>query len=449
VDLMLTGTSGGLQGTVGAPITFKGAGFPNQKPTILAYTDGPHYQECFNIPSGAAYIVIDNFQLKHQGTYTQAGILISSNVHDITITYCDMGPLTGTGIQAQDNTDIYNMVITYNEIHDTGQNTGDPGNGGYGIIFGGFTAEQNVYDLFIQDNYIHDSLGNEGDCIYFGYGVYSSQILDNVFVNCPSREATQSETYGLLIESNSHYTDASKVNIVARNFFYKTYLAGKTNLAIYSAPGVYIYNNLIVQANNGIAMRLESASSWSNTRVMHNTIYSCSDQFAFSSNGDIADDTYIISNNVFSVGSYTGSVYGYRWSGTGPAVVTTNYYDGQSYTELSEPSQMTPISGSTTSYFDEAGDTLPFDFIPQSTFVDTANAAYSLSYDFDDNPRPIGAGPDIGCYEALKPGVAQANHWIPAESFKTINGTTPPTTTPGPDDGGSGSSLAKYWKHLF
>jgi len=209
------------------------------------------------------------------------------------------------------------------------------------------------------------------------------------------------------------------------------------------AAGTIAENNLILNTNHGIAVRLEGASSWKNTRVIHNTVYGATDT-AFSINGlntGIAD-TLIISNNVFSVGG-SGTAYGYHWypEDAVGGTVKNNYFDGLDYGSSLTISQMRRINGTV---FVEPSISLPADFTPVGDLRDGGDSANSLTDDFDNNARPSGSAPDVGCYEA-----GSGPHWDIQKSFKDSSGSVGDGSDGNGGDGAAGCLIAPSYLNLI
>jgi len=460
LDLMHADMSG-VAGTASKPITIRGkADAGGNLPHVVANTT--HYQEAVRLRPGCAYLAIQSLHLSAKGTQTQAGIFIDSGVHDVQITDAVIEDVTGIGIQAHSQSDVHDLLIEHNDIHDTGTNTSDGNNGGQGFQAGGFdptTATKNVYHLVVRRNLIHDITGQEGDCIGLLYGVYASTVEDNVLYDCPRGVSSETENYGIAVYGSGvgHYEDAADDNLVLRNLVLGTaaVLSGHDNVAIYAGPGVQVVNNLILQSNQGIAARLESeASVMRNLTVVNNTVYGATDN-AFSIRGcQKADASVIVTGNaLFAVGT---AGFGYRMPDPlGNMIAKANYYEGQDYAEAAPP-VMNHLAASDGAIFVTASMSVPgadFMLAAGSPLIDVADKGTAPANDFDLATRPVGAGPDVGAYER-RPNLS--NHWALALTFKgefASGGTGSDGGVPmkdggsgdvGPgDDGGSGASPGK------
>ena len=457
LDLMRADMSG-VAGTAAAHITI--AGVPDAMgnlPHVIANTD--NYQEAMRLRTGCAYIDISNLHLSAKGGQTQAGILVDSGVHDVSIANNVIEDVTGIGIQIQTQSDVHDLLIEHNAIYDTGTNTSDGNNGGQGFTAGGFdasSATKNVYHLVVRGNLVHDTTGQEGDCLKFMYGVYASIFEDNVMYNCPRGVSGQTENYGITSYGSGvgHYTIAADDNVVQRNLVFGTARAGHSNVAIYVGPGTQVLNNVIIQSNQGIAARLESeASSMQNLTVVNNTVLGATD-YAFSIRGcQQADKSVVVTNNVFIANDANG--YGYRMPDpVGSMIATANYYQGLDYAEASPP-VMNKLTAPLSAIFVNPTTSVPgADLMPApgSPLLDKGDPATAPPLDFDLAMRPSGAGPDVGAYErgaaSTTDGGADGGapeHWGLELGFKgsTAKGGIPDTGGPGaggaPGTGGSGS----------
>jgi MYXO-CTERM domain-containing protein len=408
-----------LTGTAAAPITVSGELSGGVRPQITASADA--YQEVIRLRTGTAYLTVQNLHLTMTGSDVQAGIYFDSGVHHITIRSCEIENITGIGIQLQTKSDINTVLIESNHIHHTGTNLTVGSNGGQGFTAGGFDpsgATSGVYGLTLRHNLIHDTRGQEGDCAKLMYGVYASLMEDNVLYDCP-RGVAQAENYGVTSYGSgpAHYASAADSNIIRRNLLYRTagVNAGEKNVAIYAGPGTVVENNLVIQADIGIAARLESeVSTLRNLRVVSNTVYSVTDH-AFSIRGtQTADASVVVANNALV--AVNASAFGYRWpDAMGQTVALNNYYSGQDYAEVKAPA-MIKLTAAPTALFAASSTAIPgADFLPKAGggLIDTGSAAQAPATDFDLSPRPAGAGPDVGAYET-----GGSSHWALALDFK-------------------------------
>ena len=304
------------------------------------------------------------------------------------------------------HSDVHDITIVDNHIHDTGTNTSDGGNGGQAFTAGGFTAQSattGVYHLLLRHNLVHDTKGQEGDCMKFMYGVYASVMEDNVAYNCP-RGVSQMENYGLTSYGSGvgHADKAADDNILRRNLLANTRGkdATENNVAIYAGPGTTVENNLIIAANVGITARLEDeVPQMRNLRVVHNTVYGVTDH-AFSIRGcQDSDATVVVSNNVFVV--VDPNAFGYRAPDpVGGMVFVANYFTGMDYAEASAPA-VQAITQPLADVFVSPNEALDqADFMPAmgSVLVDAADPATSSADDFDLAARSVGQA-DVGAYE--------------------------------------------------
>jgi len=275
------------------------------------------------------------------------------------------------------------------------------------------------------------------------YGIYASQILDNILFNCPRGQGGQQETYAMIVTgSYAQYNTPSNINLIARNMIANAAGTGnQRNIALYASAGTAVVNNLIINADDGIVMRLEGAPYFENTAVLFNTVYYIRSYDNNRAALDISDagsndqSTFVIQNNIFSVGGT--SAFGYRFSPPSSAtVISNNYFDGMSYQELDEITQMLPLPSGVTEadIFVNPSLTIPgADFMCKGILVD-AGTNSGVNNDFDTNTRPVASGYDIGCYEA-----SSGYHWPINYQFK---GSSAPavTSTSASSDGGSDGS---------
>jgi len=426
LDLRTTGGAG-LVGTQASPITIRGERGPSgERPHLIADTDA--FQEAVRIRTGCAFIVLEGLHLSAVGADVQAGIYFDDGVHDITIRDSEISDVTGIGIQIQTRDDVHHVVVVDTEIHHTGTNTSSGSNGGQAFTAGGFTSDgatTGVHHLVLRHNLVHDTRGQEGDCAKFMYGVYASVMEDNVFYDCP-RGVAQDENYGITSYGSGvgHFTDAADDNVLRRNLLFRTEGTGanETNVAIYAGPGTVVENNLVVDADIGIAARLEDeANVMRNLRVVNNTVYGTSDH-AFSIRGCAgADASVVVANNVFA--AVRPGAFGYRMPDPlGAMRAEQNHVQGEDYGEASAP-VVIAISAPLDALFASPGsigadtDFMP---LPGSALVDTGASMLAASDDFDVTARPSGAGPDVGAYE-LRADLA--SHAAIGPAFKGTSGT--------------------------
>jgi len=208
-----------------------------------------------------------------------------------------------------------------------------------------------------------------------------------------------------------------------------TYVYGRKNVAIYASVGTYIINNLVIDGSLGIAVRSEGTNFWAHTQITHNTVWNTG-EYAFSvRDAQGADDTFIVANNFFSVGTYESvyAAYGDCWydmSASG-AVVKNNRFDGNSCSSLPS-SEFSAISGTYKTVLVDAanptGQSGSADFMCQGALVGKGApvSVTGVTVDFDTNKRPTSGNTDIGCYQkgsgahwgirlGLKPTTSNAN----------------------------------------
>jgi hypothetical protein len=443
LDLRTSGGAG-LAGMPSAPIVIRGARGPNgERPHIVADTDA--YQEAIRVRTGCAYVRIEGLHLSAVGNDVQAGIYFDDGVAYVTIIDNEISDVTGIGIQIQVRNDVHDIVIEDNAIHDTGTNTSVGSNGGQGFTAGGFTSDtatSGVHHLVLRHNLVHDTRGQEGDCLKFMYGVYASIFEDNVLYDCP-RGVAQAENYGITSYGSGpgHATVAADSNVVRRNLLFRTAgrAAGENNVAIYAGPGTYVENNLIVDADIGIAARLEGeVPLMRNLRVVHNTVYRASDH-AFSIRGTSgADTSVVVANNVFA--AVTPGAYGYRMPDpVGAMRAAQNYFEGEDYAEAAAPVMIELVAPLDSIFARPGSVAATTDFMPVagSVLVDTGDAMLSAPDDFDVAARPVGSGPDVGAYEL---GADLAAHMPIGPAFKGTAGEDIDYARPA--SGGCGCGLA-------
>jgi hypothetical protein len=216
-----------------------------------------------------------------------------------------------------------------------------------------------------------------------------------------------------------HYTIAADDNIVQRNLVLGSSAtqAGHDNVAIYAGPGTLVVNNVILEADQGIAARLEEeASVMRNLSVVNNTVYGATDN-AFSIRGcQNADSSVIVTGNALFAVDAAG--FGYRMPDpVGAMDATANYYEGQDYADASPP-VMNKLAQPGSAIFVNPTETVPgadFMLAAGSPLIDVADPKTAPPVDFDLAMRPVGKGPDVGAYE-LRPDLS--NHWALALTFK-------------------------------
>jgi len=430
-------------GTMSAPITIVGQkAADGSLPRFVA--DTGQFQEAVRFETGDAFIVLQTLGLSSEGSTVQAGIRVDEGTHDLTISGCEIFDTTGIGIQIETHSNVHDLAIVDNHIHDTGTNTTDGGNGGQAFTAGGFTpdmATTGVYRLLLRHNLVHDTRGQEGDCMKFMYGVYGSVMEDNVLYDCPRGVSGQTENYGLTSygSGKGHATNSADNNVIQRNFLANTrgMDPSHNNVAIYAGPGTTVANNLILVANIGIAARLEDeVPDMRNLRVVNNTVYDVTDH-AFSIRGcQNADTSVVVANNALI--AVQPMAFGYRAPDPiGGMVFVANYFTGQDYAEASAPA-VNAITQPLSQVFVAPSDTAnQADFMPKmgSVLVDAADSMTAPSEDFDLAPRPSGPKPDVGCYE-LRSDLS--NHWQIGAGFKGSQGAG---AIPNSSSSGSGGGM--------
>ncbi len=338
-------------GTAGSPITFKAEGS-----AVLITGDNGTTPDGINL-EGASHVVIDGFVVNNRGR---------------------------AGIRA-----VLGEFVTVRNCH-AGYN------GRWGILTGfvdDFTAEHNETHHSIAEHGIYVS--NSGDRpILRGNHTHDNNFA-GIHMNGDESQGGDGQITGALVEDNlvngnGVGNGASGINmdgvsdsVVRNNLLYDNHASGISLYAIDGAEGSsgnLVVNNTIVMASNGRwAVNIRDGST--GNRIVNNVLYNLhSFRGAItidpaSRPGFTSDYNAVISR--FSVDDGDTVIDLADWQAEG--------YDLHSF--VATPAQLFVAAGS------------DFHLKPGSPAIDEGSAADAPPADLEGNPRPVGAGVDIGAYE--------------------------------------------------
>lgn len=337
-------------GTAGAPITFVADG-----DDVRITADNGTTPDGINL-EGASHVIIDGFRVDGR---TRAGIRAVLGSH-VTVRNCRAGHNGRWGILTGF---VDDFVAEHNETH-------------HSIAEHGIYVSNSGDRPILRYNHAHDNHANgihmNGDASLGGDGIISNALVEGNVI------------HGNGAGGGSGINMDGVVNSVVRNnLLFDNHASG---ISLYridggsGSSGNLVVNNTIVNAADGRWCINISDGSTGN-RVVNNALWNF---HAFrgaitidgaSRPGFTSDYNTVISR--FSLDGGDSVVSLATWHGQG--------YDAHSF--VAAPSDLYVAPGS------------DFHLKPGSPAIDAGSAADAPSADLDGNPRPVGAGPDIGAYE--------------------------------------------------
>jgi hypothetical protein len=352
---VLNGTYSGFylerSGTPGNPIAFLA-----ESPAVEIVSDNGTTPDGINL-EGASYVVIDGFTVNNR---TRTGIR-TVLAEFVTIRNCHCGF-----------------------------------NGKWGILTGF------VDDLTIEGNVTHDSqvehgiyVSNSGDRPTIRGNVSYSNHANGIHMNGDASLGGDGIISNALVEGNVIYDnglgggsginmDGVNNSIVRNNLLYDNHASGMSLYRIdggAGSTGNLVVNNTIINASNGRWCVNISNGSSGNT-VVNNILYNYHSfrgvitVDATSRPGLVSDYNSLMSR--FSIDGGDSVISFATWQGLG--------YDANSF--LAVPADHFIAPGS------------DFHLLDTSPAKDAGTASDAPAVDLDGNPRPVGAGYDMGAYEA-------------------------------------------------
>jgi hypothetical protein len=337
-------------GTPGNPITFVA-----DAPGVSITADNPSTPDGINI-EGADHVVIDGFTASNR---TRAGIR-AALADFITIRNCTAGDNGRWGIFTGFTDDL---VVENNETYGS-------------VLEHGIYVSNSCDRPTVRGNLIHDNHGNgihlNGDQSQGGDGLIENALIEGNVI------------YGNGVGGGSGINGDGLVDSVVRNnLLYDNHASGVSLYRIDGAAGAtnnLVINNTIVNASDGRWCVNISDGSTNNT-VRNNILYNF-----HSFRGAITIDSASLAG--FS-SNYNAVISRFSDDGGSSVIDLAAWqalgYDANSF--VSTPAVLFATPG------------IDFHLSPTSPALDAGTASGAPAEDLDGDPRPVGAGYDIGAYE--------------------------------------------------
>ena len=337
-------------GTAGHPITFVADGA-----NVQITADNGTTPDGINV-EGAAYVVIDGFTVNNR---TRAGIRVAISQF-VTVRNCHTGYNGRWGIFSGFADDF---SIENNEAH-------------HSVVEHGIYVSNSCVRPIIRSNIAHDNHANgihmNGDLSQGGNGLIADALVERNII------------YGNGAGGGSGINMDGVINSIVRdNLLYDNHASGISLYRIDAATGStgnVVVNNTIVNASDGRWCVNINSGSTGNT-VLNNILYNL-----HPFRGAITIDA---SSRAGFVSDYN-SVMDRFSTDTGDTIIDLPSwqalgYDAHSF--IATPAQLFVAPGS------------DFHLLASGPAVDSGTATDSPAFDLDGNPRPVGAGVDVGAYE--------------------------------------------------
>lgn len=309
---------------------------------------------------------IENSYIKVSGLQSinseYAGIMVANTHHSI-IENCYTYNTVGYGIGVTHSADL---IIDGNEVEKA-----NLGGGGEAITVA-------VTERFeVKNNHVHHLPVKEG--IDAKIKCKDGKIYKNVVHDIESEYR------------NGIYVDTSSDIDVFQNVVYNVNLGTGIVLGLeetFGLENVNVYNNIVYDCMYGFTLWGDAEGLIRNLTFINNVGYN--NEKDGIDTGDIPVDNIIIRNNIFS-GNGRYQIY-VRGSMTG-LIIDHNLINGATQTTGDDYVEGDPkFINPTAADFHLQGD---------SPAIDSGSSIDAPSFDFDLNPRPQGAGFDIGAYEDM------------------------------------------------
>ncbi len=346
--------------TAGSPIEFVASG-----PNAIIISDNAETPDGINIEN-AAYITIDGFNSSNR---TRAGIRAAVSDH-ITVRNCTCGTNGRWGIFTGF---VDDLLIENNETFGSIDEHG---------IYVSNSGDRPV----IRGNHSHDNNANgihmNGDESQGGDGTISDALVENNVI------------HGNGVAGGSGINmDGVVTSVVRNNLLYDNHASGISLYKIDGATGAtgnLVINNTIINASNGRWCINISGGSTGNT-IRNNILYNY-----HSFRGVITIDSSSLAGFTSDYNSLMN-----RFSTDGGDTVIT-FATWQAAGRDAHSFLATPADH----FFNPASD---FHLLPSSPAIDTGTATNAPGTDIDGDGRPVGAGYDMGAYEAQLPNCNDGN----------------------------------------
>jgi len=309
----------------------------------------------------------------------------NNNIHDMVITGCTAS-YGRDGFYAVDGpagTGLYNFEWTNNTVHHMGYPTNWYSDGDRHCI-----ATQDAHNGVISGNEVYAC---QSGLVF--YANNADQIITNITVKNNYIHDVEPGTHGISFRGDGVNAGENKGNKIYNN------IVTGCEMGIYVKYGynIDVFNNVIYDCNWGIDAAGTQGQPDSpkvtfknnivlNSRTYHFRVTSANPEGHYLVNADY-NLYYPISGKQFYIGD--------NWGKAGQSIIETDFSGWQAISK----------AGCT---FD------PHSIVADPLFVDPANGDFhlqagspaidmgidvGLAHDFEGNPIPIGAGPDIGAFE--------------------------------------------------
>ena len=337
-------------GSPGSPITFHAEG-----PNVQITADNGTTPDGINV-EGAAYVVLDGFVANGR---TRAGIRVAVSQF-VTVRNCRTGNNGRWGIFSGFADDL---TIEDNETYGS-------------VLEHGIYVSNTCTRPIVRRNHVHDNHGNgihmNGDLSQGGAGIITNALVERNVI------------HGNGVGGGSGINmDGAQNGVIRNNLLYDNHASGISLYQIDAAAGAsgnLVVNNTIVQAADGRWAVNISGGSTGNT-IRNNILYNLqSFRGAISiddssRSGFASDYNAVISRFSTDQGDTVISLG--EWQALG--------YDAHSF--VATPAQLFAVPGT------------DFHLAPASPALDAGTTTGAPGDDLDGNPRPVGAGIDVGAYE--------------------------------------------------
>lgn len=333
--------------------------FVAESPAVVIDQDNPVTSDGINVEN-AAYVTIDGFTVNER---TRAGIRVAVSDH-VTVRNCSCGDNGRWGIFTGFADDL---LIENNETYGS-------------VLEHGIYVSNSGDRPVIRGNHSHDNRANgihmNGDESQGGDGTISDALVeDNVI-------------HGNGVGGGSGINmDGVVGSVVRNNLLYDNHASGISLYKIDGATGStgnLVVNNTIVNAADARWCVNITGGSTGNT-VVNNILYN-----AHSFRGAITIDP---ASRAGFVSDYNSVMSRFSIDG-GDSVISLAAWQAEGYDANSF------LAVPADHFFNPASD---FRLLPTSPAIDAGTASGAPSRDIDGDPRPVGAGYDIGAYESQLP----------------------------------------------